>query len=464
MTRRPLIASLAVAVFGLVLVAQEAPRAVTAPARQELVVTNQNLAVVVESRTVTLLAGATTLLWDGAPASARTETWSVINAREAGVRWLGLVSPFPGQGVGEAEWLAGLVGRRVRVRRANGETSEAEVVAVYGPSPAQVLFREGGELVYGEPDARISIASDRGAPERATGVVLKLESERAGSRTLTSRYLVSDLSWEAAYALSLAPDEKSGQLEGFFLVDNRSGADFAPTRLRLLAGTLRVASGPPVSMPMAMRAQAAVAEDVQVTGAELSESRIYEVATPPRLPGGRTTFPLAAGADVAVGKRYVARTQYWMGQMEESQRIPVAVQYRVETKALERALPAGIVRVYAEGGNVFTGEDRIEHTAEKTDIEIETSETFDLSARRRQVSFQQTSRTESESSYEVVITSRKKEAVTVLVRESFPGEWTVVESSVPAKKLSAFVAEFAVPVPAGGEGKLTYRVKVRMRG
>ncbi|HZI65497.1 MAG TPA: DUF4139 domain-containing protein, partial [Thermoanaerobaculia bacterium] len=190
----------------------------------------------------------------------------------------------------------------------------------------------------------------------------------------------------------------------------------------------------------------------------------YEVPNPPRLPGGRTTFPLAAGADVAVGKRYVARTQYWMGQMEESQRIPVAVQYRVETKPIERALPAGVVRVYVEDGRVFTGEDRIEHTAEKTDIEIETSESFDLSARRRQVSFQQTSRLESESAYEVVITSRKKEAVTVLVRESFPGDWTIVESSVPAKKLSAFVAEFAVPVPAGGEAKLTYRVRVRIRG
>ncbi|MEO8348277.1 MAG: hypothetical protein ABI610_05150, partial [Acidobacteriota bacterium] len=452
------------AVFGLALVAQEAPRAVTAPARQELVVTNQNLAVVVESRSVTLPAGATTLLWDRAPASARTETWSVVNAREAGVRWLGLVSPFPGQGGGEAEWLAGLVGKNVRVRRANGETSEAEVVAVYGPSPAQMLFREGGELVYGEPDARISIATDRGAPERATGVVLKLESERAGSRTLTSRYLVSDLSWEAAYALSLAPDEKNGRLEGWFIVDNRSGAEFVPTRLRLLAGTLRAASPPSATRNMVGRMESQAAMDTSATSAELSESRIYEVASPPRLPGGRTTFPLSAGADVAVGKRYVARTQYWMGQMEESQRIPVAVQYRVETKALERALPAGVVRVYAEGGNVFTGEDRIEHTAEKTDIEIETSETFDLSARRRQVAFQQTSRTESQATHEVIITSRKKEVVTVLVRESFPGDWTIIESSVPAKKISAFVAEFAVPVPAGGEGKLTYRVSVRMRG
>lgn len=463
MIRRSFFVSLAAAVVGLVLPAQETPRAVTAPARQELVVTNQNLAVVVEGRTVTLPAGPTTLSWDGAPASARTETWSVTNAREAGVRFVGLVSPFPGQGGGGAEWLAGLVGKQVRVRRANGETADAEVVAVYGPTPDHVLFREGGELVYGEPHARISIATDRGVTERATGIRLKLESDRAGSRTLTSRYLVSDLSWEAAYALSLAPDEKSGRLEGWFLLDNRSGAEFVPSRLRLLAGTLRAAPAPaPRAMVGRMESQAAM--DTVADSAELSESRIYEVANPPRLPGGRTTFPLAAGADVAVGKRYVARSHYWMGQMDEAQRIPVAVQYRVETKALDRALPAGVVRVYAEGGNVFTGEDRIEHTAEKTDVEIETSEAFDLSARRRQVSFQQTSRTESEASYEVVITSRKKEAVTVLVRENFPGDWTIVESSVPAKKLSAFVAEFAVPVPAGGEMKLTYRVRVRIRG
>lgn len=463
MSRRSSIVSLAAAAFAFVLPAQETPRAVAPAARQELVVTNQNLAVVVEGRTVTLPAGPTTLSWRGAPASARTETWSVMNAREAGVRFLGLVSPFPGQGGGEAEWLAGLVGKQVRVHRPTGETSEAEVVAVYGATPDTVLFREGGELVYGEPNARISLASDRGAPERATGIVLKLESERAGSRTITSRYLVSDLSWDAAYALSLAPDEKSGRLEGWFVLDNRSGGEFAPSRLRLLAGTLRAAAPPAAPREMMARA-ASQAMDVVANSAELSESRIYEVADPPRLPGGRTTFPLAAGADVAVGKRYVARSHYWMGQMEEAQRVPVAVQYRVETKALDRALPAGIVRVYAEGGNVFTGEDRIEHTAEKTDIEIETSETFDLAARRRQISFQQTSRTESESSNEVVITSRKKEAVTVLVRETFPGDWTIVESSVPAKKLSAFVAEFAVPVPAGGEGKLTYKVRVRLRG
>jgi hypothetical protein len=335
------------------------------------------------------------------------------------------------------------------------------VLAVNGASPAEILFREGNDLVYGEPDARISVAESAAVAGRPAGVTLKLESDRAGSRTLTSRYLVGDVTWEASYALSLTPDEKRGRLEGWFVVDNRSGADFTPSRLRLLAGTLRVASLPPVPM-VAMR-QAAVAQETAVS-TELSESRIYDVESPPRLPTGRTTLPLAAGADVAIEKRYVVRTSYWYGAMEESQRVPVGVEYRVETKPLARALPAGVVRVYAEGGTVFTGEDRIEHTPERTDIEIESSEAFDLTARRRQVSFQQLSQRETESAYEVVLTSRKKDGVTVLVREQFPGDWTVVESSVPARKLAAYTAEFPVSVPAGGEAKLTYRVKVRTRG
>jgi hypothetical protein len=215
---------------------------------------------------------------------------------------------------------------------------------------------------------------------------------------------------------------------------------------------------------MAAARAESVAMDAVAQSAELSESRIYEVEAPPLLSAGRTTFPLSTGADVAIEKRYVVRSSYWFGPMEEPQRIPVAVQYRVETKPLARALPAGVVRVYADGGAVFTGEDRIEHTPERTDVEIETSEAFDVTARRRQVSFQQTSRTESESSYEVTLSSRKKEPVTVAVREQFPGDWTILESSVPAKKLGAFTAEFAVPVPPGAQAKLTYRVRVGMRG
>jgi hypothetical protein len=425
-------------------------------ARQEIVITNQNLAVVVETRRADLPAGDVALAWTGIASSARTETWSLTNAAEAAVRWRGLQAPLP-----EGNPLAGLVGRRVRIERPAGAAAEAEVVAVSGTTLDQVLFREGNDLVYGEPGARLVLPGAATQAVRPDGVILRLSSDRAGARDLMSRYLVSDLGWRADYALTLSPDEKSGRLEGWFTVDNRGGAAFTPARLRLVAGTLRTAAPPPAPKAM-MRAEAAVvAGDVALSEAA-SESRMYDVPSPGRLAEGRTTFPLAANAEVPIAKTYVVRTSYWFGENAESQTVPVTVQYRVGAKKLEAALPAGVVRVYTDGGAVFSGEDGIPHTPEKTDFDVETSEAFDLRARRRQTTFTQTGPRESEAAWEITLTSRKKDAATVVVQESFPGDWTILASSVPAVKKSARLAEFTVPVPPGGEAKLTYRVRVRM--
>ncbi len=424
-----------------------------AVARQEMVVTNQNVAVVGETRSVDLPAGEVLLVWTGVPSSARTETWSLTNAPEAAVRLLGLSAPPPAAGL-----LADLVGKRVRVERPGGAGSvEAEVVAVSGATPDQVLFREDNGLVYGEPGARLVLLGPAAGPGRVT---LRLSSERAGERALKSRYLVSDIDWQANYALALAPDEKSGRLEGWFTIDNRSGVAFAPARLRLLAGVLRIASAP------APRFVGMQAEAVKLSGGieasqPVSESRMYEVPSPGRLAPGRAAFRLAENAEVPIEKRYVARTSYWFGENAESQTVPVAVIYRGGAKKLAAALPAGIVRVYVDGGSVFGGEDRIGHIPEKTDFDVESSEAFDLTARRRQSSFTQTGPRESESAWEVTVASRKTDAATVVVRDTFPGDWSLVESSVPASQKSARVVEFPVPVPAGGEVRLTYRVRVR---
>lgn len=425
--------------------------------RQELVLTNQNLAVVSETRRANLPAGDVLLSWSGVASSARMETWSLTNAKEASLRWLGLTSSLPSE---SRSWLTGLEGKRIRIERPGGGSTEAEVVTVFGDNPEQVLFREGTDLVYGEPGARLVLPGDTPGASRLGRVCLKLESERAGSREISSRYLVGEINWEADYALTLAPDERSGRLEGWFEIENGSGAEFAPTRLRLLAGVLRVTSTPRVTQNLMTRShpyEAAVAE----TSVPASESRMYELASPGPLAQGRTTFPLRESVEVPVEKRYLVRATYWLGQNAESQPLPVEVVYHVGAKTIEAALPAGTVRVYTGAGSVFTGEDRIAHTPEKTDFEIETSEAFDLTARRLQSSFQQLSPRETESGFETTIVSRKKEPVTVIVRENFPGDWTLVQSSVAGSRKSAGMIEFAVPVPAGAQAQVTYRVRVR---
>jgi hypothetical protein len=61
----------------------------------------------------------------------------------------------------------------------------------------------------------------------------------------------------------------------------------------------------------------------------------------------------------------------------------------------------------------------------------------------------------------VSIRNRKEEDVTVTVREPMGGDWKLLTSSLPGKKVDAGTLEFEVPVPKGKEVKLTYRVSVR---
>jgi hypothetical protein len=50
--------------------------------------------------------------------------------------------------------------------------------------------------------------------------------------------------------------------------------------------------------------------------------------------------------------------------------------------------------------------------------------------------------------------------VTVDVQEERGGEWAVLQSSVPAEKVSSTITRFRVKVPGNGEATLTYKVRV----
>ncbi len=47
------------------------------------------------------------------------------------------------------------------------------------------------------------------------------------------------------------------------------------------------------------------------------------------------------------------------------------------------------------------------------------------------------------------------------VRESLPGDWTVIEESQSHTKMAAGAAQWQINVPAKGSADLTYRVRTR---
>ena len=66
-------------------------------------------------------------------------------------------------------------------------------------------------------------------------------------------------------------------------------------------------------------------------------------------------------------------------------------------------------------------------------------------------------------SFAVTLRNAKAADATVRVVEPLPrwSDWEIVESSVPAERQDARHAVFEVPVPAGGEARLTYTVRYR---
>lgn len=166
-----------------------------------------------------------------------------------------------------------------------------------------------------------------------------------------------------------------------------------------------------------------------------------------------------------------------MGQSPEPNRVPVQVWYTIKRAAKtpfgDHPLPAGTVQLYqvdSSGRVQLIGEASNDHTAPGRDLRLESGDAFDVTAERVQTDWNQEqlppvrrgmpSRQRVTAAYRVTITNAKSEAVTVDVREAHFGSWKIIESSLPAEKLSSTESRFRAQVPAGGEATLTYTVQV----
>jgi hypothetical protein len=69
-------------------------------------------------------------------------------------------------------------------------------------------------------------------------------------------------------------------------------------------------------------------------------------------------------------------------------------------------------------------------------------------------------RTLATADYRVTVRNATDSAATVDVQEERGGEWSMIQSSVPAEKVSSTITRFRVKVPPRGQTVLTYRVRV----
>jgi hypothetical protein len=372
--------------------------------------------------------------------------------------------------------LGNAVGQTLAFVRGKGDTVRATVVRVEPPqyrlSDGRLLLSEPGEPLF--PAELV-----RTAPQST----IALEATRARPRTELAYVTDGAAHWEASYQVVLLAGR--AQVSGSATVTSQTlRADSA--EVQLVAGAIsraRPAPRPFVLQGAFVKAGAA-AEETQASASEeaVGETHVYQLpghlALEPGVPATTALFPRAAAAYTQ--ELIVPGALPWRGFPGQSpgddNRVPVQVWYTLKrARGMpfgDRPLPGGTVQLFQadSGGRVqLVGEARSAHTAPGRDLRVQSGDAFDVTAERVQTDYNQEQlapprrglapRQRITAAYKVTITNAKPEAVTVDVREARYGVWRIVESSLPAEKLSATEVRFRVAVPANGEATLTYTVQ-----
>ncbi len=429
-----------------------------------LTVYNNNLALVRDTRIVSLPQGPSRLAFVDVSAQIRPETarlYGDIAVLEQNFDF-DLLSP--------QKLLEKYVGREIGLVRMHPQTGEEtmERGTLLSVANNGVVFRIGDRIETGGNHSPWRFVFDEvpdNLRERPT-LTMAVESPDGDERPLQLAYLTAGLSWKADYVATLENGDHKMDLTGWVTLNNTSGASYRNASLQLLAGD--VSQVQEEIRPMATEMVMARAAAPAVKREELFEYHLYTVERPTTIADRQTKQVLLMRSEqIPFTREYRIDTHSaFSPARKHKQELNAQVRLRfTNTKpALGEPLPAGIVRFYQRDSldaTQFIGESRIEHTPTGREVVLTVGSAFDITATRRQISFKKGPGNERESAWEVEVFNAKKNPVEVKVLADFPGEWRILEENLPHELEDADTARWTVEVPAKGQSMLSYRVWTR---
>ncbi len=420
-------------------------------------------ALVRDRRMVSLDKGPALLVWDGVAREARVAT-GMLSAPNLAVHSQG----FDIEGASSERLLADAVGKEVTLvwRESGGAEREerARVLSAHGTP----LFEVAGRVVAGQPARIIYDALPPGLRPQPT-FTAAITADSGGKREAELAYMTGGLSWQADYTAEYNPGDSHITLSAWTTLSNTSGADFPQAQIALVAGRPnRVAEIRPRAMGAMMTAAAAPAAP---PAEALGPYHLFQLPEPVTLRDGeRIQAILLAPTLVKIERELILDPlppYAWRGKFGETPRqFATAILKLTNTKTagLGQPLPAGTLRVYQRGPGgtlAFMGEDHLPATPEQASAHIAIGQAFDVTAQRRQTDFQHVSAEVAEAAFDLHVANAGDKPATVNLRETFGGDWLVLEESLPHRREDAFTAKWVVTVPAKGETVVSYRVRVK---
>ncbi len=414
-----------------------------------------NIALVQDSRTLTVPAGRSRQEFPDVSAQIRPETASLAGSGIAIVEQnfdYDLLSPD--------KLMEKAVGQVVTIVRTNPATG-AET-----REQAKVLAANGGIVL--QIGNRIEVLRDDGLPVRVIfdkvpenlrarpTLSVTIDAAKAGPVATRLSYLTPGMGWTSDYVMLF--DEKTGaaDMQGWVTLTNNTGTTYTNADTLLVAGNV----GGGQNRFNALNSTLEAAGTESGTRERLGDYYLYPLAE-------RTTIANAQQKQVSFldVKGAPARKAYefingWLGSNDDPRSAVTAIKFSTSKQGgLGDQLPAGTIRVYmrdARGDPQFIGESRIDHTPMGSSMAIRTGEAFDVKVKTVMESRTRLSNRRWQTKMRYIVTNARPEAVTVDVAQNgLWGDVRITPQSIEGTRVSADRIEWKVPVPANGTTELT---------
>lgn len=431
---------------------------------------NNNLALVRDTRSISVGAGTSHLAFVDVSGQIRPET-ALLDGGDFSI----LEQNFDFDLLSPDKLLEKAVGQTVRLYRENpatgAETMErATVLSTNGGVVLQIGDRiEVMRTANGIPGRLVFDKIPPNLRARPT-LSMQIDAARAVSQDVTLNYLSGGLGWKADYVANLNDDETELSLAGWITLTNMSGTTYRNAQLQLVAGDVNQVQP---AFDQRMRNESvmmAAAPRADVKEEAFFEYHLYTLPRRTTLAENQTkqvAFLEAPKVKVKKVLESAGNTYYWYGRYGEMPRQNAQVFIEFENResdGLGKPIPAGIVRVYKEdsrGMAQFVGEDRVDHTPKNEDVRLTMGEAFDVTVHRKQTDYRKLGESSFQTSWEIKVKNAKDKPETVRIVENPRGDWTITQESQNHVKEAAFKAVWTVTVPAEGETTFTYTVLTR---
>ena len=286
----------------------------------------------------------------------------------------------------------------------------------------------------------------------------------AGALPCRVSYTTEGIQWQADYLAVLDQNDTQLSLSAWVTIDNQSGASYPDAAVKLIAGDVRRIT-PPAPRYMQMDMVKAAAPRGGFEEKAFMEYHMYTL-------GRRTDIRdkqikqielFEPVSNVPVTKQFVYEVS-GDTRMPASKKVQVKMEFQnTPENNLGMPLPKGKVRVFkrdpADETLEFVGEDQIDHTAKGAKPSLYIGNAFDITVEDTLLDSQQGRGFQTYTRQVKLRNSRQADAV-VFVEEKIPQgrNWSVEKASLPYEKKDAFTVRFSVPVPAGEQTVLEYRL------